>query len=89
MTFGPEQKLGLILASTIQPQSSRNWSVRSGLQRERSMTKKVKVNARTKKGGGIIADNKQMSHRHFKRDVDRAMRYRPKQQQQPRPEGFA
>ena len=53
------------------------------------MTKKVKVNARTKKGGGIIADSKDMSHRHFKRDVDRAMRYRPKQQQQSKPEGFA
>ena len=52
------------------------------------MTKKVKVMARSKEGGGIIASNKDMSHRHFKRDMDRAMRYRPKQQQ-PRPEGFA
>ena len=87
MTFGPEQKLGPTTASTISPKADATGACVLGCSEEG--TKKVKVNARTKKGGGIIADNKQMSHRHFKRDVDRAMRYRPKQQQQPRPEGFA
>tara|TARA_A200000159_G_scaffold68719_1_gene63638 strand:- start:3381 stop:3539 length:159 start_codon:yes stop_codon:yes gene_type:complete len=52
------------------------------------MTKKVKVNARNKQGGGIIFDSKDMTSRHFKRDVDRAIRYRPKQQK-PKPEGFS
>ena len=51
------------------------------------MTKKVKVNARNKAGGGIIADSKDMTVRHYRRDVARALRVKP-QKQQPKPEGF-
>jgi len=52
------------------------------------MTKKVKVNARSKAGGGIIADNKDMTVRHYRRDAARALRVK-QQKQHTKPEGFA
>ena len=52
------------------------------------MTKKVKTNAGIKDGGGIIAEHKDRTVRHFRRDAERALRVRDKKQPT-KPEGFA